>query len=64
MASACSTVSPRLRLDIGTTRLPPARKITLSVRQARRSGCRSAMAICSRSMASCLAATAGTTRSS
>ena len=64
MASACSRVSPRLRLDMGSTRLPPARKITWSVRQARRSGCRSAIAICSRSMASCRAAMAGTTRSS
>jgi hypothetical protein len=63
-ASACSRVNPRLRLDIGTTRLPPAKKTTLSVRQARRSGYRSAIAICSRSMASCLADAAGTTRSS
>jgi hypothetical protein len=42
-ASACSTVSRPWTLSSGTTRLPPARKMTLSVKQARRSGCRSAI---------------------
>ena len=38
IASACSRVSPLARLGMGSTRLPPARKTTWSLRQPRRSG--------------------------
>jgi SAM-dependent methyltransferase len=62
-ASACSTVSVGPRLGSGSTRLPPARKITWSSRQARRSGWRSAISTWVRAMASWRAAIAGTTRS-
>jgi hypothetical protein len=54
IASACARVKPSARPDkgTGTVRLPPARKTTWSFMHARRSGYRSAIAICSRSMPS------------
>jgi hypothetical protein len=59
-ASDCSTVIEVVAEVNGAVRLPPSRKITWSVMQARRSGCRSAIAICWRSISCCLAIMAGT----
>src|SRR5580693_1650762 len=64
MASDCSTVVTCMADVKGSTRVPPARKTTLSFRQKRRSGCRSAIAIRWRVISCCLTAMAGTTRSS